>query len=144
MESKMEVESALARAHRVCQEAYKMTAEEYALMLEDFVQQFKQRIQNREVQMSFTNYYENPFGKKVEEPKIEFPKEAVEALKKAAAEMNLPDKDAQGPVGSATQGWQCPVCGAVLAPWVEECPHHNTGAGTIIWTTDSPFPKIIT
>ena len=29
------------------------------------------------------------------------------------------------------QGWECPKCGAVLAPWVQECPHCVKGTITI-------------
>lgn len=41
----------------------------------------------------------------------------------------------------ANQGWQCPVCGKVNAPWMPECDCHrrtsvttnNTGTGNVDW-----------
>jgi len=35
-------------------------------------------------------------------------------------------EDNENPVGREVQmgiGWACPVCGAVMAPWMPECPH---------------------
>lgn len=40
-------------------------------------------------------------------------------------------------------GWQCPVCGKVMAPWMPSCSgtHHSTGPNTVQWsyTTDFSF-----
>lgn len=46
-------------------------------------------------------------------------------------------------------GWICPKCGCVLAPWISECPHHlpNIGVGSPIpWpynipSTGDPLPN---
>lgn len=35
----------------------------------------------------------------------------------------------------AMQGWQCPICKRVLAPFVQECPCKGQGPET--WTTTS-------
>ena len=38
----------------------------------------------------------------------------------------------------AMQGWQCPICKRVLAPFVQECPCKGQGiATTTVATTDS-------
>lgn len=34
----------------------------------------------------------------------------------------------------AQQGWQCPVCGRVLAPFITECPCQGMGKQTITTT----------
>ena len=45
---------------------------------------------------------------------------------------------------SYSTGWQCPVCSAVNAPWVMQCPcGGQTPSYTITWpapTTDWPEP----
>lgn len=33
------------------------------------------------------------------------------------------------------QGWQCPVCGKILAPWLSECPCQGLGSQTVTATT---------
>lgn len=38
----------------------------------------------------------------------------------------------------AQQGWQCPVCGRVFAPWVWECP--CGGNGRLTYTSDRTSP----
>ena len=38
-------------------------------------------------------------------------------------------------VNQASQGWQCPICKRVLAPFVPECPCGGQGMKT--WTTTS-------
>ena len=35
----------------------------------------------------------------------------------------------------AIQGWQCPICKRVLAPFVQECPCKGQGMGSITTTT---------
>lgn len=35
----------------------------------------------------------------------------------------------------AMQGWQCPVCGRVLAPFITECPCHGNQQSTTISST---------
>ena len=35
----------------------------------------------------------------------------------------------------AQQGWQCPICGKVLAPFVPECPCQGQGGVQTITTT---------
>lgn len=40
------------------------------------------------------------------------------------------------------QGWQCPICGRVLAPWVYECPCGGQGIRTYTSNkTDILFPN---
>lgn len=33
------------------------------------------------------------------------------------------------------QGWQCPVCGTVYAPWVWRCEHALTRPACLAWLT---------
>ena len=35
----------------------------------------------------------------------------------------------------AMQGWQCPICKRVLAPFVQECPCKGQGMGTVTIAT---------
>jgi len=35
------------------------------------------------------------------------------------------------------QGWQCPVCGRVYAPWMSECTHCGNEVSTVTTTTFS-------
>ena len=55
-------------------------------------------------------------------------------------EWNCPNNPAnQKPSAPALQGWQCPVCGRVMSPFVFECPtpHIRIVAAdtSIMWTT---------
>jgi len=39
--------------------------------------------------------------------------------------------DSTGDEGAAVpQGWQCPICGLVLAPWVSQCPNFHGSVAT--------------
>lgn len=35
------------------------------------------------------------------------------------------------------QGWQCPICKKVLAPFMTECPHNHDGKTDFEWTHTS-------
>lgn len=44
----------------------------------------------------------------------------------------------------AMQGWQCPICKRVLAPFVQECPCKGQGIATVtVATTDVKGDDII-
>lgn len=41
----------------------------------------------------------------------------------------------------AQQGWQCPICGRVLAPFMTECPCQGAGKQTLTTTGTDGFEK---